>query len=443
MGVGYVISGMYFGWNLGLIHGGPYGLLIALLLVTVMYVTFISGYAELACSMPRAGGAFVYSKRALGPYLGFITGLAQIIEFVFAPPAIAAALGAYFTIFFPEASAIGIAILAYALFTALNIWGLKLSALFEIFITIFAVIELLIFVGIALPRFSPEAFSLNPLPHGYSGVFAALPYAIWFYLGIEGVANIAEETRDPKKNVSRGFALAMGTLVILALLVFFAAVGVAGWEAIVFPVNSTVPSDAPLPLALSHIVGQGHFLYHLLVTIGLFGLVASFHGIILAGGRASFGLGRSGFAPKFLGKTIATHKTPGLALLFNSTIGIIALLSGKTGDIITLAVFGALTLYIMSMISLFALRAREPDMDRPFRDSWYPVGPAIALVLAIISLIALSWFNPKQASIYLLILALGSIYYRLFVSAKLKSEGGEKNPLEAAMNTPGQPDYIL
>ena len=100
LGVGYVISGMYFGWNLGLPEGGPFGLLAATLLVTVMYVTFVLSYSELACALPKAGGSFVYANRALGSNLGFLAGASQCVEFIFAPPAIAAAIGAYFNIFF-------------------------------------------------------------------------------------------------------------------------------------------------------------------------------------------------------------------------------------------------------------------------------------------------------------------------------------------------------
>lgn len=428
LGVGYVISGMYFGWNIGLIHGGPYGLLIATIAATIMYVTFVSGYAELACAMPKAGGIFVYARRSLGPYWGFIGGLAQVVEFVFAPPAIAAALGAYFTLFIPAASSTLVAIIAYMLFTALNIYGLKLSAMFELFVTTFAVVELLIFIGIALPEFSLAAFIRDPPTQSFSGVFAALPYAIWFYLGIEGVANIAEEAKNPQRSIGRGFILAMGTLVALALLVFFSAVGVAGWRAIVFPGNSTTASDSPLPLALSHIVGTGHGLYHLLVTIGLFGLVASFHGIILAGGRASFELGRSGCAPKILGHTLIKQKTPGPALVFNAGIGIVALLSGRTGEIITLAVFGALTLYTISMISLFALRRQEPELERPFLDRWYPYGPAIALVLSIVFMIAIVYFHLQLALIYLAILLTGSIYYWRLVPSSIKNTQPEVDP---------------
>jgi len=94
LGVGYVISGMYFGWNLGLPVGGPYGLLAATILVTILYVTFVMGYAELACALPRAGGAFIYARRAMGPAVGFLAGAAQWVEFVFAMPAIAVSIGA-------------------------------------------------------------------------------------------------------------------------------------------------------------------------------------------------------------------------------------------------------------------------------------------------------------------------------------------------------------
>ena len=93
LGVGYVISGMYFGWNLGLPLGGTWGMLVATLIVTVLYVTFIFSYAELAVAIPKAGGAFDFGLRAFGPGGGFVLGIAQIVEFLFAPPAIAIAIG--------------------------------------------------------------------------------------------------------------------------------------------------------------------------------------------------------------------------------------------------------------------------------------------------------------------------------------------------------------
>jgi ethanolamine permease len=162
---------------------------------------------------------------------------------------------------------------------------------------------------------------------------------------------------------------------------------------------------------MGHAVGINNWLYHLLITIGLFGLVASFHGIILAAGRSTFEFGRVKFAPAFLGKIHRRFKTPSNALLINMSIGIVALLTGKTAEIITVAVFGALTLYIISMISLLRLRSKEPGLHRPFKVPLYPVFPAVALGLAVICFIAMTIYNLQLALVYMAIM---SVCYGIF-----------------------------
>jgi ethanolamine permease len=412
LGVGYVISGMYFGWNLGLEQGGTLGLAVATFFIIIMYVTFTFSYAELACAIPKAGGAFDYANRALGKDIGFIAGMAQNIEFIFAPPAIAFAIGAYFNLFFPQIPIVAIAIFAYVVFTGLNVYGVKAAAIFELAITILAVGELLLFAGISFPHFNFKNLQHNALPHGWQGAFASIPFAIWFFLGIEGVANVAEEAIHPQRTILFGFGSAILTLVALCVLTFASSIGVAGWEAIVYKADG-VTSDSPLPLALGHIVGSGNFLYHLLITIGLFGLVASFHGIILAAGRSVFEFGRVKFAPAFIGKIHSKFQTPSNALLLNMAIGIVALLTGKTSEIITISVFGALTLYIVSMIALLRLRKKEPTLVRSFKVPWYPVFPVTALLIAIISFIAMAVFNLKLAVIYLLLIGTCYIAFKI------------------------------
>lgn len=413
LGVGYVISGMYFGWNLGLESGGTLGLAVATLFIIVMYLTFTFSYTELACAIPKAGGAFDYARTAFGENMGFLAGMAQAVEFVFAPPAIAAAIGAYFGLFFPHVPTLEIAVGAYVVFTLLNISGVKAAASFELFVTILAVIELLVFAGFTLPSFHAVNLTTNALPHGWSGAFAAIPFAIWFFLAIEGVANVAEETINPQKNVLIGFGSAIITLVALAVLTFVSSIGVAGWEAIVYPTPGAAASDSPLPLALGHLFGNSHLLYHMIIFIGLFGLIASFHGIILAAGRAVLEMGRSHFVHPFVGKVNKRFRTPANALIVNMIIGIIALYSGKTGDIITIAVFGALTLYIVSMICFFKLRLSRPDMERPFRVPLYPVAPALAFIIAVVALVAVTYYNFKLAGIYVAILAVSFIWFKL------------------------------
>ncbi|RXK49931.1 ethanolamine permease [Aquirufa rosea] len=413
LGVGYVISGMYFGWNLGLEKGGTLGLGLATLFIIVLYTTFTFSYTELACAIPKAGGGFDYASRALGPTWGFIAGMAQTIEFIFAPPAIAFAIGAYFNLFFPQIPILTVAIASYFLFTALNAYGVKAAAIFELTITILAVGELLLFAGITLPAFEWQHIHNNPLPNGWSGFFAAIPFAIWFFLGIEGVANVAEEAINPQKTILVGFGSAIATLVLLCMLTFFSSIGVNGWESIVYQADGSL-SDSPLPLALKHVVGDSNVLYHLLISVGLFGLVASFNGLILAAGRSTYELGKIHAAPAFLGRVHPRFQTPANALFINMALGILALLTGKTAEIITISVLGALTLYLISMVSMVALRKKEPHLERPFKTPLFPYFPWIAFIIALVSMISMIYYNPVQAGIYFLILVGSSLLYVLF-----------------------------
>ncbi len=399
---------------------------IATGMIIIMYITFTFSYTELACAIPKAGGVFDYASRGLNREMGFIAGVAQLTEFLFAPPAIAAAIGAYFHIFFPQFSVTSIAIVAYLIFTALNIYGVKAAATFELIITILAVFELLLFAGITFPHFSMHHLQEDGFPNGWKGVWASVPFAIWFFLGLEGVANVAEETIRPQRNVLLGFGSALATLVLLCILVFMSSIGVAGWKAIVYPSPGADPSDSPLPLALSRIAGPGTLVYHLLITIGLMGLVASFHGIILAASRATFEFGRVSYIPNTFGKIHPRFRTPANALVVNMVVGIIALLSGRTSEIITISVFGALTLYIVSMVTVLVLRKKEPALERPFRVPFYPYFPVIALVISLVSFIAMITLNIKLALIYFSILALSYIWFHFFVKRTL-----DKQPIDA------------
>ncbi len=405
LGVGYVISGNYFGWNLGLARGGTLGLAIATVFVIAMYVAFTYSYAELACAIPTAGGAFDYANRALGEDLGFVAGMAQNIEFIFAPPAIAFAIGSYINLFFPAVPVILFSIVAYFVFTTLNIYGIKAAANVEIFVTTVAVAGLLIFSSVVLPHAKFVNLTHNSLPHGIAGIFAAVPFAIWFFLGIEGVANLAEETVDPKHTMSRGFLFTLFTLITACLLTFTSAVGMGGWEAVVYLPDGTV-SDSPLPLAMQQIGGVESGLYRTLVIFGLFGLVASFHGLMLSGGRSSFEFGKAMLGSSFLGKIHPRFHTPANALLVNTGIGILALFTGRTAEVITISVFGALTLYCISMVSVIALRRKEPDLERPFKTPFYPYFPLMALGIALLALTAAVIYNLILCLLYVLIIAL-------------------------------------
>ncbi|NIJ51790.1 ethanolamine permease [Dyadobacter arcticus] len=384
--VGLVISGEYFGWNYGWGVSGTIGFLIATLVVTLMYVTFIFSFTELTTSIPQAGGPFSYAHRAFGWWGGLIAGYATLIEFLVTPPAIAFALGSYSHFLYPSLEVLHVAFACYAIFIVINLLGIKESAMFSLVVTLLAVVELLIYIGIVAPHFSYQTFVTDPMPFGWPGVFAALPFAIWFYLAIEGVAMVAEEVEDPKRTISLGYIYGILTLVVLALAVMIFTGGVTDWK-----VLSTI--DYPLPAALGIVLGRDSGLTHLFASLGLFGLIASFHGTVIGYSRQIYGLARNGYLPSFLGQVNAKFQTPHWSLLAGGIVGCAALMLGTTDQVIILAALGAVVMYMISMVALFVLRKKEPELERPFSVPLFPYFPAIALILSSICLIAIVYYN--------------------------------------------------
>ncbi|MDB4901496.1 MAG: ethanolamine permease [Mucilaginibacter sp.] len=411
--VGLVISGEYFGWNLGWAVSGTIGFLIATLVITLMYITFIFSYTELTTSIPHAGGAFAYAYRAMGPFGGLVAGYATLIDFLFATPAIAFALGAYLHFLYPAIPVLYSALFFNVLFICINILGVKESATFSVFITILAVVELLLFMGIVSPHFKMNNFLSHPMPFGWTGIFAALPYAVWFYLAIEGVAMVAEEVKDPKRNIPKGYISGLATLVFLALGVMIFTGGITDWRKL-----SNL--DYPLPAAISVALGKASSLTKIFASIGLFGLIASFHGTILASSRQVFAMARSGYLPRFLSNVSHKFKTPHWSIIAGGVVSFAALFTGTTNQIIVLSVMGAVWMYMMSMISLFILRKKEPDLNRPFISPFYPVFPAIALIISAITLFAMMYYNFMLSLIFFAGLALVIVIFVLMGKHKVK-----------------------
>lgn len=412
--VGLVISGEYFGWSYGWASAGTLGFLVATGAITVMYVAIIFSFTELTTAIPNAGGPFAYALKALGPTCAKLAGLATLIEFLFASPAVALAIGAYLGVQFPGLDPKLAAVGVYAVFTTLNILGVQVSARFELFITIVAIIELFVFMGVVAPRFAWSNF----LAHGWGvganglqwgGILKALPFAIWFYLGLEGAAMAAEEVRDSRRTTRVSFLSAIATLVVLALGVMLFAGGAGDWRAL-SGIND------PLPQAMRFVVSSSSGWLRMLVWLGLFGLIASFHGNILGYSRQIFAMSRAGYLPEMLGRIHPRFRTPHIAILVGAAVGITAIYSDRfvsiagqslTASIVTLSVFGALAVYIISMTSVLVLRRSAPDLERPYRTPGYPVTPLVALMLSACSLAVLAYLNALIFGIFAAILALG------------------------------------
>jgi ethanolamine permease len=419
--VGLVISGEYFGWSYGWALAGTLGFLVTTVFIAVMYTTFIFSFTELTTAIPHAGGPFAYSYRAFGPLGGYIAGFSTLVEFVFAPPAIALAIGAYLNVQFPALDARTAAVGAYAVFMALNIAGVTIAATFELVVTVLAILELLIFMGVVSGGFAWAHFTAggwagaeHPSFAMAGGLFAAIPFAIWFFLAIEGAAMAAEEAKDPKRTIPRAYIFGILTLLALAFGTMIFAGAVGEWPRL-------ANINDPLPQAMKIVVGAKSGWLHLLVWIGLLGLIASFHGIIMGYSRQIFALARAGLLPQRLASVHPRFRTPHLAILAGGAVGIAAIYSDKlvtiagqplTASIVTMSALGAIVMYVTSMLSLMRLRRREPQLERPFRAPLYPFFPLTALTIASVSLIAIVYFNPVVAGLFALLGVTGAVLTR-------------------------------
>jgi ethanolamine permease len=351
---------------------------------------------------------------------GFLAGTFTLIEYVCAPPSIALAIGAYFSDLFPGLSPVTIAIVAYALFVALNLCGVSAAATFELAVTIIAICELLVFMGVVAPGFAltnfltngwagSDTFSMGTI----GGICASIPFAIWFFLAIEGASMSAEEAKNPQVTVKKGFISGIITLVFLAAGVMMFAGGSGDWKQL-----SNL--NDPLPKAMMMVVGQKSGWVHMLVCLGLFGLLASFHGIIMEAGRQIFALSRAGYLPKAL-CWVNKRAVPHWAIIATAVFGIICVLcdgldpfmngQSLTANIITLACFGSITMYIISMMSLFRLRKTEPDLERPYKAICYPVFPIIALIGAVVCFVLMIYYNFNVFVAFVVIMAACYGYY--------------------------------
>ena len=414
LGVGAVISGQFSGWNLGIASGGWGGMFAAALIVTVMYLGLCFSLAELSPALPHTGGAYSFARTTMGPWGGFVTGLAESIEYIITPAVIVFFIGSYLTNIFETAPALQPLwwLASYVVFVLLNCWGVELSFKVSIGVTLLALAVLIVFFASAIPSADVSRWMLNIgrgadgrmielqngggplLPFGWSGAFAALPFAVWLYLGIEELPLAAEESHDPKRDMPKGLILGMLTLAASATLVMILNASIGGAEnGQLRGAFSLATSSEPILDGFRTLYGTGTA--KLLALFAVIGLIASFHTIIFAYGRQIYSLSRAGYYPRFMSLTLGERKTPYVGLITGAVIGLIVLLGawflrGPTegsaligGTLLNMAVFGAMISYILQGVSFILLRVRLPHISRPYVSPFGIPGAAVTIAIAL------------------------------------------------------------
>jgi ethanolamine permease len=463
LGVGAVISGHFSGWNFGFMTGGWGGMVVAAGIIAIMYLGLVSSIAEMSPALPHTGAAYSFARTSMGPWGGFVTGLFENVEYVLTPAVIVTFISGYFgsitgmdTALYPI-----LWIVFYAVFLALNIYGVALSYKVTLVVTLISLAVLAVFWISALGNMDFGRWALNIgvgpegqavelpegngswFPFGFSGVLATLPFAVWLFLAIEQVPLAAEESVDPQRDLPRGILLGFATLLISAFMIVLLNPSVAGVGS--FALGSSLE---PLLDGFRAIYGDSGAV--ILGIVALTGLIASFHTILYAQGRQVYSLSRAGYFPSALSVTHPTYKTPHVAMVSGALLGLLVMLiiwfanggggSGETqlGDdiigtvLLNMAVFGAMLSYIMQALSFIILRRNQPHIERPFRSPLGIPGAVLTIIIATVTLFyQLQDPNFFRGVIWVILwCAVGIVYFAVIGRNKLILSPEEEFALE-------------
>jgi ethanolamine permease len=425
LGVSYVISGDFAGWNFGIAEAGWGGFLVAAVLMGLMYLTLVLSLAEMSAAIPAAGGGYSFARQAMGPTGGYLTGLAVLIEYALAPAAIVIFIGSaveellgfngpiVYAIFYLVFIGIHLAGVGEALKVMMVISGLAVIAILGTGVALIGDFDTANLFDIPV---SDAAGATEFMPFGWYGVWAALPFAMWLFLAVEGVPLAAEEAKNPAQDVPKGIIGAMIFLLFTAVLVVFLLAGAAG-------ANAMGQSAVPLVDALN--VAGNPTLATAVNVLALAGLIASFFSIIYGYSRLVFALSRAGYLPKGLSVT-NERKVPARALIIPGILGFLASLTGEGDLMLGMAVVGATVSYALMSLSHILLRVKNPDMPRPYKTPGGVVTSGIALVLSLVALTGVYAFDPRAFFYTLILFAIGAAYFFLHSKNNLVAKTPEE-----------------
>lgn len=394
LGVGIVLVGEFMGWNFAVEKGGMYGALIAMWVVGVLYTCIVMINSEISSAIPAAGGQYAQAKHTIGPLMAFNVGLYITLAYTMLEAANANVLSYLLTTMADlmgsddTLSLYPFATLALLGLSWLNYRGVYATLSLNFIITGFAFLTLIaLFIGVQgwNPSAQLELAGLagdlsNGLPYGWIGVIAALQFGMWFYLGIEGTAQAAEECRSAARSIPFGSMIGMITLIIAATLTWFVCAALLPWQYL---------STAITPLFDAAQVAGSGVLVILLLLGTLAATIASANGCINDASRAWFSMARDRYLPEWFAAVHPRYHTPFRAIVFLAPIAIIfailpVILDEPTllATVVTFSILSGLLMYSFMGPNFIRFRRLWPigSIKRGYVLPFHPV-PAISLIL--------------------------------------------------------------
>ena len=396
LGVGIVLVGEYMGWNFAVGKGGAYAALMACWFAGILYSCVAMIDSEVTSTVAAAGGQYTQAKHIVGPLMAFNVGLYLVFAYTMLEAANAITAGylisvvATMTGFTGELDQRPFIILVIMFLAWLNYRGVLATLTFNLVITAIAFCAIIVLFlstsGILGGGIMQHAalFEGHEMPYGWIGVVAAMHFGLWFYLGIEGTTQAAEEVRSPARSLPFGTLAGIMTLLIAATLTWYICVGYLPWEYLGDGVNGAV---APL-FSAAQLTGSDA----LIVILGfgtLFATLASANGCINDASRAWFALGRDKYLPAWFGAVHPQYRTPYRSIVFLVPIALIFALGAPLDQVITFSILSGLLGYTFMPLNILMFRKKWPmgTIKRGYEHPFHPI-PAIVLL----SLCAITFF---------------------------------------------------
>jgi APA family basic amino acid/polyamine antiporter len=427
--VGSVIgSGIFFAPSIMAGYLQSPGLLLGLwVLGGLLTLAGALSYAELAAAMPRSGGQYVFLSEAFAPLFGFLYGWTLLFAintgFV---AAVAVAFAKALGFFVPGVgeehallSALGrtfstaqlAALVVIAVLTWLNVTGLRTGARVQNLFTLAKLAALGVLVAMAVATARGSAAHFQPVaglalgPQGLAvGLFAALAgamskalfsYDAWFT-----VTFAAEEVKDPERNLPR--SLVLGTLT--ATVAYTATVAVYLYMVPIGEMAVVTENRIGTEAAVRMIGPAGGAFIAVAILVSTFGCV---NGLILGGARVVYAMARDGVFFRGAARVHPRYRTPATALLLQGLVAGVLTLTGTFSDLLTLTAFSSLLFNVLTVLGLFVLRRRRPDLARPYRAWGYPLVPVLYVAVASFFLAYMPVADPRNTGLGLLLTAAG------------------------------------
>ncbi|MCZ7661520.1 MAG: amino acid permease [Thermoleophilia bacterium] len=421
LGVGIVLVGEFMGWNFTVAKGGVFGALVACWFAGILYSCVAMIDSEVSSTVASAGGQYAQAKHIIGPLAAFNLGLFLIFEYSMLASADAIVVGAVLQEVHSAFNTTAFVVLTIAFLTWLNYRGVHTTLTFNFVITAiaFVTIILLLFGGefwspgkiIDTKTFyaDPGGGALDPkAPYGWLGFLAALQFGIWYYLGIEGTCQAAEECRSAPRALPIGTMSGLITLLIAATITWYVGTGLVDWITLgssAYPLYDAALNTGKQWLIVALFIGT------------VLSCLASANGCINDASRAWFAMGRDQFIPRFFGGVHPKYKTPYRAILFLVPIIIAFGYTGLLDQVITFSIISGLLMYAIMPINIIRFRRLYP-MDSIRRGYVYPFHPYPAYVLMLFAagtFIAIYfgyWKNLVAAMLFYLIASLWFVFHR-------------------------------